>query len=84
VPSLQDETAHLRVQISSLNAEKVELHQQFAMQGHAYRGCQLVIDETKEEVAELQAKLKDFEEKRAALKAGMKSIRELTDKVLDP
>jgi len=80
--SSSDEMTDLRAQIATLTAEKRDLGQTLAMQGHDYRGCRLVLDETQEEVVQLQAKLKDSEEKRATLKAGMQSIRELTDKAL--
>ena len=47
------------------------------MQGHAYRGCQLDLDETREKVVDLQARLNASEEKNAELRVGMKKIQEV-------
>jgi chromosome segregation ATPase len=72
--SNHDENARLKTQVATLTAEKADLHQQLAKQGHAYRGCQLDLDETKEGVADLQAMLKSAQDANTDLRAAMKNI----------
>lgn len=47
------------------------------MQGHAYRGCQLDLDETKEKVTDLRARLDAAEEMNVKLQDGMRKIKEV-------
>jgi hypothetical protein len=51
--AVQSEIAERKAQVVILIAENAKLKQDMAMQGHAYRGLQLVLDETKEDLADM-------------------------------
>jgi|TARA_R110002003_G_scaffold58_18_gene5242 methylaspartate ammonia-lyase len=76
----QSEIAERKAQITVLLAVNAKLKQDMAMQGHAYRGLQLVLDETKEDLADMEARMNAEQAHCVHLRAEMGKIKELVNK----
>ncbi|RYF36433.1 MAG: hypothetical protein EOO38_27680, partial [Cytophagaceae bacterium] len=65
--TLKSNVATLQAQVAALTAENLKLKEDAAMQGHAYRGLQLGLDETKEDMADMEARMNAFSDAQVAV-----------------
>ncbi|KAH7069219.1 hypothetical protein BKA63DRAFT_450992 [Paraphoma chrysanthemicola] len=75
----QSEIAALKVQVNILTTENIKLKEDMAMQGHAYRGLQLELDETKEDLADMEARMNAEQANYMHLRGEMTKIKEVVN-----
>ncbi|KAH7088689.1 hypothetical protein FB567DRAFT_578516 [Paraphoma chrysanthemicola] len=75
----QAEVAVLKAQVSTLTAENIKLKEDMAMQGHAYRGLQLELDETKDDLADMEARMNAEQANYMHLRSEMTKIKEVVN-----